>query len=333
MDEKQAIFECKLVEVEKKILSVIPSYKSEFVPIDTSFGTDEKIWTVSVNTESSNTPLVLLHGFAASLGFWCLNFEPLSRERPLYAIDLLGFGRSSRPDFSENNLEAEKQMVEAIESWRKQMKIEKMILLGHSMGAYLSGLYSMTYPERIQHLILADEWGYTDKYEEPPIFLRFLSIIFYKFNPIGFIRSMGPEWGPYFMQKTRRDIFGKIGDKLMDQSILPKYFYYCNAAREPTGEKAFYNMVLGIGWAKYPLIKRIDKLDKNIPITFLYGSHTWMDSAMGPRIKQLRPDSFVDFHVVDNAGHHIFSENADHFNEIVSTTCRLADQKKCPPKL
>lgn len=63
------------------------------------------------------------------------------------------------------------------------------------------------------------------------------------------------------------------------------------------GEKAFYSMVLGVGWAKCPLIKRLDKLDKNISITFLYGSHTWMDTEMGPRIKELRPDSFVDIHV------------------------------------
>lgn len=89
-------------------------------------------------------------------------------------------------------------MVEAIEAWRKQMKIEKMILLGHSMGAYLSGLYSMDYPERIQHLILADQWGYTDKYEDPPLILRILTLIFYKFNPVGFVRSMGHSWGKHF---------------------------------------------------------------------------------------------------------------------------------------
>lgn len=108
-----------------------------------------------------------------------------------------GFGRSSRPDFSNDNLEAERQMIEAIESWRKQMRIKKMILLGHSMGAYLSGLYSLSYPERIQHLILADEWGYTDKYESPSMFLRFLSIIFFKLNPIGVMRALGPEWCEY----------------------------------------------------------------------------------------------------------------------------------------
>ncbi|XP_045460106.1 (Lyso)-N-acylphosphatidylethanolamine lipase-like [Harmonia axyridis] len=328
MDEMRAIFDCRLVEEERKILSVLPSYESEFVPIDVSFAEDQKIWTISVNTGSSNTPIVLLHGFAASLGFWCLNFEPLSRDRPLYAIDILGFGRSSRPHFSDNNLEVERQMVEAIEAWRKQMKIEKMILLGHSMGAYLSGLYSMTHPERIQHLILVDAWGYSDKYEKPSILLKILSFIFCKVDPLEIIRWMGPQWGPFVMLKTVPDIFVKVGDKLNDQSILPKYCFYCNASQEPTGEKAFYSLILGLGWAKSPLIKRMHKLDKNISITVLYGSDTVMDSQMGPRIKALTPDSFVDIKVVDKAWHHIYSENANQFNEIVLNACQFADQKK-----
>lgn len=69
------------------------------------------------------------------------------------------------------------------------------------------------------------------------------------------------------------------------------YFFY-------RGEKAFYSLILGLGWAKSPLIKRMHKLDKNISITVLYGSDTVMDSQMGPRIKALRPDSFVDIKVI-----------------------------------
>lgn len=42
---------------------------------------------------------------------WILNFEELSRRRDVYAIDLLGFGRSSRPDLSGDAWIAEMQMV------------------------------------------------------------------------------------------------------------------------------------------------------------------------------------------------------------------------------
>lgn len=47
------------------------------------------------------------------------------------------------------------QYVNSIEKWRENMKIERMILLGHSFGGYLSTAYTIKFPERIEHLILA----------------------------------------------------------------------------------------------------------------------------------------------------------------------------------
>jgi hypothetical protein len=44
-----------------------------------------------------------------------------------------------------------------------------------------------------------------------------------------------------------------------------------------------------------------------IPITFVYGSHTWMDSSMGPATQDLRRDSQVDVHVIPRAGHHVYA--------------------------
>ena len=61
---------------------------------------------------------------------------------------MVGFGRSSRPLFSSDGLEAEQQLVRSIEAWRKEMKLEKMILLGHSMGGFLAASYAIKYPDR-----------------------------------------------------------------------------------------------------------------------------------------------------------------------------------------
>lgn len=72
------------------ILVLKTAYKTWFVPVKGSFGNDDKIWTILLNEDSKNTPIVLLHGFAAGLCFWCLNFDSIAKDRPVYAIDLLG---------------------------------------------------------------------------------------------------------------------------------------------------------------------------------------------------------------------------------------------------
>lgn len=78
-----------------------------------------------------------------------------------YFVDWLGMGNSSRPPFdikgqtaSEKVEETERFFTESLETWRIGHGIEKMILVGHSMGGYLSAVYAMQYPERVEKLLL-----------------------------------------------------------------------------------------------------------------------------------------------------------------------------------
>jgi len=63
------------------------------------------------------------------------------------------------------------------------------------------------------------------------------------------------------------------------------------------GESAFHAMMQGFGWAKNPIIKRIDKLNNDIPITLIYGSRSWVDNSVGETIKQYRSSSYVNVQV------------------------------------
>jgi abhydrolase domain-containing protein 5 len=59
-----------------------------------------------------------------------------------------GFGQSSRPKFASEADKVIEQHVEVLEGWRKAVGLEKFILLGHSMGGYLSAAYALKYPHR-----------------------------------------------------------------------------------------------------------------------------------------------------------------------------------------
>jgi cardiolipin-specific phospholipase len=115
----------------------------------------------------------LLHGYGAGLGFFYRNFPALgswaaSRRTPVYALDWLGMGRSSRPPFRihakrEDTAgrvhEAESFFIDALEEWRQEMRMEKMTLIGHSLGGYLSVAYALRFPNRVGKIILLSPAG------------------------------------------------------------------------------------------------------------------------------------------------------------------------------
>ncbi len=54
---------------------------------------------------------------------------------------------------------AEHFFVDSLESWRIAVGVERMLLIGHSLGGYLSAAYSVRYPERLSGLILMSPAG------------------------------------------------------------------------------------------------------------------------------------------------------------------------------
>ena len=149
---------------------------------------------------SAKTPLVLVHGMGSGLALWVLNLDHLARNRPIYAIDLLGFGRSSRVSFSSDPVEAELEFVQSIEDWRQAVGIDRMILLGHSLGGYLATSYALTHAKHVQHLILVDPWGFPEcptqleQRRDIPRWVRAVRFMISPFNPFSGLRLAGP-WG------------------------------------------------------------------------------------------------------------------------------------------
>lgn len=110
----------------------------------------------------------MLHGYGAGLGFFYRNFESLSRAPgwKLYALDMLGMGRSSRPQFKIHAkdrqgkiTEAENWFIDALEEWRIKKGIDRFTLLGHSLGGYMAVAYALKYPNHLNKLILASPVG------------------------------------------------------------------------------------------------------------------------------------------------------------------------------
>lgn len=94
-----------------------------------------------------------------------------------------------------------------------------------------------------------------------------------------------------------------------------------------SGETAFRNMTIPYGWAKNPMILRIAEIKDNIPMTVVYGSRSWMDHTSGYSVKYLRPNSRVSVHVIKGAGHHVYADQKEAFNDIVKQVFQEVDEE------
>jgi pimeloyl-ACP methyl ester carboxylesterase len=114
-------------------------------------GIRTRYWT----TGDKGPALLLIHGFGASVEIWQHNIEPLAKFYKVYAIDLVGFGRTEKhegpytPSF----------MVDFINDALTVLNLEKVTLIGLSMGGGLSILYTLRFPHKVDKLVLVDSAG------------------------------------------------------------------------------------------------------------------------------------------------------------------------------
>ncbi|XP_073534148.1 1-acylglycerol-3-phosphate O-acyltransferase ABHD5 isoform X2 [Phyllobates terribilis] len=315
-----------LKEAEEKMLKCITSsYTKDYVLISGG----SQVWTLSfVQPLSPKTPLVLLHGFGGGVGLWVLNFETLCQNRTVYAFDILGFGHSSRPHFDDDAKKAEMQFVQSIEEWRMALGLDNMILLGHNFGAFLASVYSLKYPSRVKSLILVEPWGFPERpdhvdEERPiPIWIKAVGALLSPFNPLAGLRLAGPL-GLSLVQRLRPD-FKKKYSSMFEDDTVTEYIYHCNA-QPPSGETAFRNMTVPYGWARRPMLQRIDKMHPDVPITVIYGARSCIDGNSGSTIQSLRPNSYVETIAIRGAGHYVFADQPEDFNQKVTEICDSVD--------
>ncbi|XP_010745192.2 1-acylglycerol-3-phosphate O-acyltransferase ABHD5 isoform X1 [Larimichthys crocea] len=311
----------QLKDAEEKMLkSVKRPFSRQHVRISNS----NYLWTLAFSTHSHpeppaqpRVPLVLLHGFGGGVALWAQNLDSLSSSGPVYALDLLGFGRSSHPNFATNPEGAEEQFVTALEEWREKVGLEEMVLLGHNLGGYLSAAYTLKYPHRVKHLMLVEPWGFPARPENPnhnsiPVWIRAMGAVMSPFNPLAALRLAGPL-GPMLVQMIRSDFKQKYAS-VFDDNTVSDYIYHLNA-QTPSGETAFKNMTIPYGWAKRPMLERIGQVQPDIPISFIYGSRSSIDSDSGQAFKKTRPD--IEIRVIRGAGHYVFADQPDDFNQAV----------------
>ena len=120
----------------------------------------------------SGPNLILLHGLGGSSQVWNFNIAPLAEKYHVFVPDQIGFGKSDKPLVNYRV----RTYVDFLDQFCKQLNIERPILVGNSMGGWISAIYTATYPDRVAKLVLVDAAGYA-----PP--KDFDTRAFYGLNP------------------------------------------------------------------------------------------------------------------------------------------------------
>jgi len=99
--------------------------------------------------------LLLVHGFGASTKHWRYNLPILSQQYRTFAIDLLGFGQSAKPNLAYDG-----------DLWRDQLRDfcqeiiqAPVVVIGNSLGGYAALSVAADHPELIQGVVLLNGAG------------------------------------------------------------------------------------------------------------------------------------------------------------------------------
>ncbi len=104
---------------------------------------------ISYLERSGETPILLLHGFAADKDNWTRFAAHLPPSYRIVAPDLPPFGESPAVDSASYDIASQ---VERIEALVEKLGLRQFHLAGNSMGGQISAAYAAAYPHRVLSL-------------------------------------------------------------------------------------------------------------------------------------------------------------------------------------
>lgn len=318
--------------------------------------------------DTSDKHVVFVHGYGAGLGFFAKNLAYLAKKHTdwnVHALDLPGFGCSSRPEFPhaipvENHELVERLYTTPLREWfvERGLNDKNTIVVAHSMGAYLLatlGINEVNHKNHLEDLkdelpkpsalksFFSKEQKPLSTFENEKVTRKFWNTLV-MVSPGGMYSertSNAPSWfvslwnknvSPFVAVRyagifgskitsgwtSRRFSLGLLNDK--EQEIMHRYSYSIFNARG-SGEY-FLNYLLGPGaFPRHPLSERIDDLANVTKRTlWMYGENDWMEPKGGilATEKLIKRGSDSEVVIVPQAGHHIYMDNFQVFNRLIS---------------
>lgn len=201
--------------------------------------------------------LVLLHGLMNSLDVWASYVFKFMKEIRVVAIDLLGHGETG--DSSEiHTMEHQADMVKTV---LDHIGVSNCVIVGHSMGGYVSLAFAELYPNYVKGLCLLNSHALmdTDTAKEN----RRKTCEFIANNRAGFIVSFIPE---LFYVENRERLYPEIKD-LQDTAMQMKAESIISAQRGMMERPSRLDVLAN---SKFPILFIAGKKDPRIVMESIF---------------------------------------------------------------
>ncbi len=265
-------------------------------------------------------PLLLIHGFGASIGHWQKNISVLAASGyRVFAIDLLGFGNSAKPPL-DYTLELWQQQIAAF--WSAHIQ-EPTVFIGNSIGGLLALMLVTNHPEISAGGVLINcAGGLNHRPDELNFPLRLVMSTFAKL-------VSSPVTGKFIFDNVRRKhrirntLLQVYCDRAAITDELVEMLYQPSC--DPGAQQVFASVLTASPGAtpqellpqlQHPLLILWGEKD---PWTPLKGAKIYRDLATN------NPD--VRFEIIPNAGHCPHDEKPQLVNQLILDWLTMKDAK------
>lgn len=116
----------------------------------------DKTTIAYTETGSGSQTLIFIHGLGSYLPAWNKNVPELSKNYKCIAIDLPGYGKSSKGNYEYSMT----YYAQIIKEFCEAKGIKEVVLVGHSMGGQISLTAALQYPQLVSKLVLIAPAGF-----------------------------------------------------------------------------------------------------------------------------------------------------------------------------
>ena len=99
-------------------------------------------------------PVIFVHSFAGNISHWAEQLAHLRTQRRAIALDLSGHGETKPPP--SRNKYSIRLLAKDVEAAARILKLDRFVLVGHSMGAAVATVVAAANPGKVVGLVLVD---------------------------------------------------------------------------------------------------------------------------------------------------------------------------------